>query len=210
MSTPKELSAKLKDCTTHEKSEANDEEVDELTALLKTSKTHDSFQAWQDLNDAIEYCEDLLYFGSNEDDSPGGTVSEEELASLRDLAHYYKCAYNGGLLLLLDEEVKMLNEVIASHEPSAFLVKMHAFCEYLRDKKNSEDDENAITSNTSSDEESSEKEEEDSEKEEEDSEEESSDEEEEDREEEEEDSEEESSDEESSDEETSDVDEMEM
>lgn len=139
-------------CTTHEKLEADDADADvnELTPLLKDSNTHNRVEAWQELIDAIEYCEDLLYFGSNQDDFPGGKVTEKEVTSLSDLANHYLCAYNGGFLLLRHEEAQMLRDVIASHEPSEFLVKMHAFCEYLRDKKNSEDEEDTFTQNTES------------------------------------------------------------
>ena len=114
--------------------------VDELTTKLKSQlTTHDPYQAWQDLINSIEYCKDLLYFGSNQDSSPGGTVTKEDVANLCQLANSYMFAYTRGLLLLETKEVDMLRDVIASTEPSVFLVKMLAFCEYLRNKKNSED-----------------------------------------------------------------------
>lgn len=133
-----ELSAKFKDCTTHEKSKNDD--VDELTALLKTSKPiHDPVEEWNKLSNAIIDSLHLMCFGSN--NSPGNSVNERDVASLRKLAHSYMCACNGGLLLLLNKEIQMLRDVIASHDPSVFLVKMHAFCVYLRDQKNREDKE---------------------------------------------------------------------
>lgn len=124
-------------CTTHEKSD--DADIDELTALLMDSNTHDPVEAWQELINAINMILCLICFGSNE--VPGEPVNEKDVEPYRKLANHYMCAYNGGILLLRHEEAQMLRDVIASHEPSVFLVKMHAFCEYLRDKKNSEDEE---------------------------------------------------------------------
>ena len=126
-------------CTTHEKLEADNEEVDELTALLKDSNTHDPVEAWQELINAINKILCLICFGSNE--VPGEPVNKKDVEPYRKLANHYMCSYNGGILLLEDKEAQMLRDVIASREPSMFLIKMHAFCEYLRDKKNREDEE---------------------------------------------------------------------
>lgn len=129
-------------CTMREKLDADDEEVDKLTALRMDSKpTHDHpVEEWEKLIDAITKILCLICFGSNI--FPGEPVNEKDVEPYRELAGSYMCAYNGKLLLLRHEEAQMLRDVIASHEPSVFLVKMHAFCEYLRDKKNSEDKEN--------------------------------------------------------------------
>lgn len=132
-------------CTMHEKLEADDADANELTALRMDSNTHDPVEAWQKLNDAklndtINKTLCLICFGSNE--VPGEPVNKKDVEPYRKLANHYMCAYNGGILLLEDKEAQMLRDVIASREPSVFLVKMHAFCEYLRDKKNSEDKEN--------------------------------------------------------------------
>lgn len=139
-----ELSAKLESftthVTTHEKSKDDDDDVNELTALLMDSKpTHDPVEEWNKLSNAINDSLHLICFGSN--NSPGDSANEDDVASLRKLAHSYMCACNGGLLLLLNKEVQMLRDVIASHDPSVFLVKMHAFCVYLHNEKNREDEE---------------------------------------------------------------------
>jgi hypothetical protein len=141
-----ELTAKFKDCTTHvtthekSKDDDDDDDVNELTNLLKTSiSTHDSEEAWNKLLNAENDSLRLMCFGS--DNSPGDSVNERDVASLRKLAHSYMCACNGGLLLLLNKEIQMLRDVIASHDPSVFLVKMHAFCVYLHNEKNREDEE---------------------------------------------------------------------
>lgn len=130
-------------CTMHEKSDEklDDANIDELTALLMDSKpTHDPVEEWEKLIDAITKILCLICFGSNI--FPGEPVNEKDVDPHRELARWYMCAYNGGILLLEDKEAQMLRDVIASHEPSVFLVKMHAFCVYLRDKKNIEDEEN--------------------------------------------------------------------